>query len=100
MGDARILERRMMGRCPGRVEDRSKSAPHNAESGAIFLCLMKHMGRDCWAVHGNLEACSLPSRKLCGGSLVRVPGPFRGARDEMHWSYGSVSTNTGSEIHR
>lgn len=22
--------------------------------------------------------------KLCGGSLVGVPGPFRGARDEMH----------------
>ena len=39
------LERRMMGRCPGRVEDGPKSAPHNAESGANFLCLMKHLGR-------------------------------------------------------
>lgn len=28
------LERRMMGRRPGRVEDGPKSAPHNAESGA------------------------------------------------------------------
>lgn len=81
-----------------------KSAPHNAESGAKVLCLMKHLGRDC---------CKLAMPFLCWmGRLVGygfgncVEGPLlecldlfvvRGIRctDLIE----DASTNTGSRAY-